>query len=70
MHTRRNVIRSIAVGAVLSSAPQAKPNPPRTIEICRKEAGQLAEAMQAICGGQWRVSVDKNFEFVLISKIL
>lgn len=63
-------MRSIACGAVFSAAPSAKPADPKPIEVCRKEAGQLAEAMQTLCGGQWRVSVDKDLEFVLISKVL
>lgn len=69
MHTRRNIMLSIAGGTVLSVAP-TKMAATKPIEICRKEAGQIAETMQKLCGGQWRVSVDRNLEFVLISKVL
>lgn len=69
MHTRRNIMLSIAGGTALSVAP-TKMAAPKPIEICRKEAGQLAEVMQKLCGGHWKVSVDRNLEFVLISKVL
>lgn len=70
MHTRRNVIQTIALGAVFSTSLPAKPTSASTIELCRKDAGHLAEAMQKLCGGQWRVSVDQKLEFVLISRVL
>jgi hypothetical protein len=49
-------------------APEAVSTP--TIEQCRKDAGKLAELMQITCGGQWRVSVDQNLEFILVQKVL
>lgn len=69
MRTRREVLRSIAGASALlpiRSEDSIKP----TVEQCRQEAGRLAELMQNTCGGQWRVSVDRNFEFVLVQKIL
>ncbi|MDV4166225.1 hypothetical protein R1538_34815 [Rhizobium leguminosarum] len=41
-----------------------------TREVCLKEAGQLSETMRKLAGGQWRVTVDKDLEFVLVSKVL
>jgi len=70
MQTRREVIRSIATGMAASTVIRPVQSKAATVEICLKEAGQLSETMQKLAGGQWRVTVDKNLEFVLVSKIL
>lgn len=63
-------MKSLATGVAVSTV--IKPNAPqaKTIELCRSEAGQLAESMRQIAGGQWRVTVDQRLEFILISKVL
>lgn len=69
MRTRRGFLRSIVGASVMVPvAPEAVSTP--TIEQCRKDAGKLAELMQITCGGQWRVSVDQNLEFILVQKVL
>lgn len=68
--TRRDVIRSFAVGAAVAYPVEVSAITPRTIELCRRQAGELAEAMSDIAGGQWRVSVDEKLEFILISRVL
>lgn len=70
MQTRREIIRTLATGVAASAIakPAAAQCSPR--EVCLKEAGQLSETMRKLAGGQWRVTVDKNLEFVLVSKIL
>lgn len=70
MKTRREIMISFAGASIAGAASQVSAESSPTIEICRQRAGQLAEAMEEICGGQWRVSVDKNLEFILISKVL
>jgi hypothetical protein len=70
MQTRREMIRTLATGVAASAIvkPEAAQSSPR--EICLKEAGQLSETMRKMAGGQWRVTVDKDLEFVLVSKVL
>jgi len=63
MRTRRDVIRSLAAGAAVIYPLQVQAVPPKTVELCRRKAGDLA-------GGQWRVSVDDKLEFVLIARVL
>lgn len=70
MQTRREIIRTIATGVAASALVKPEASKAKTIELCRLEAGQLAESMRQIAGGQWRVTVDKSLEFVLISKVL
>lgn len=70
MQTRREVIRSIATGVAASAIVKPVAAQPSTMEVCLVEAGQLSETMRKLAGGQWRVTVDKNLEFVLVSKIL
>lgn len=69
MQTRREVLKSIAVASVVcpitSEAKQQAGHEP-----IRIEASALADLMQKTCGGQWRVSVDKDLEFVLVQKVL
>jgi cytochrome c556 len=69
MQTRREIIRTLTAGVAASAIRPAEAQP-STREVCLKEAGQLAETMRKLAGGQWRVTVDKNLEFVLVSKIL
>lgn len=70
MQTRREVIRSIATGIAASAVVKPDAGQASTIEVCLIEAGQLSETMRKIAGGQWRVTVDQNLEFVLVSKVL
>lgn len=70
MQTRREVIRSITTGIAVTAIVKPTVSQAASMEICLKEAGQLSETMRKLAGGQWRVTVDKNIEFVLISKIL
>ena len=70
MRTRRDVIRSLAAGAAVIYPLQVQAVPPKTIDLCRRKASELAETMQQLVGGQWRVSVDEKLEFVLISRVL
>jgi hypothetical protein len=71
MQTRREIIRTLAAGVAVSALtkPEAAQCSPSR-EVCLKEAGQLAETMRKLAGGQWRVTVDKDLEFVLVSKVL
>lgn len=69
MRTRRGFLRSI-VGASVMVPVAADAERAPTVDQCRKDAGKLAELMQITCGGQWRVSVDQNLEFVLVQKVL
>jgi hypothetical protein len=69
MQTRREMIKTLATGVAASAIkPAAAQCSSR--EVCLREAGQLADTMRKLAGGQWRVTVDKNLEFVLVSKIL
>jgi hypothetical protein len=69
MQTRREIIRTLTAGVAASAiGPAGAKSSPR--EVCLKEAGQLADTMRKLAGGQWRVTVDKDLEFVLVSKIL
>lgn len=70
MQTRREMIRSITTGIAASAVVKPAIASPSTMEVCLNEAGQMSETMRKIAGGQWRVTVDKNLEFVLVSKIL
>ena len=70
MQTRREMIKSLTTGVAASAVLKPSPSQAKTIELCRVEAGQLAETMRQITGGQWRVTVDQRLEFVLISKVL
>jgi hypothetical protein len=70
MQTRREMIKSLATGVAASAVLKPEPSQAKTIELCRLEAGQLAESMKQIIGGQWRVTVDQRLEFILISKVL
>jgi hypothetical protein len=70
MQTRRDVIRSLAAGAAVAYPIAVSSAPVRSIELCRMRAGELADAMSAIEGGQWRVSIDEKMEFILISRVL
>lgn len=69
MKTRREVLRSIAGASIAAPAASVQASL-STVDACRAEAGRLAELMQITCGGQWRVSVDRNLEFVLVQKVL
>lgn len=69
MQTRREVIRSFAVGAAVVYPMDVQATRPRTIDICRR-ASELADIMAEATGGQWRVSVDEKLEFILISKVV
>lgn len=69
MRTRRGFIRSLVGASVMMPVASDAEGAP-TVEQCRKGAGELAELMQRTCGGQWRVSVDQNLEFVLVQKVL
>lgn len=70
MQTRREMIKSLATGVAVSTVIKPAASQAKTIELCRVEAGQLAESMRQIAGGHWRVTVDQRLEFVLISKVL
>lgn len=70
MRTRREVICSLAAGAAVIYPAYGIEIPPKKIEVCRKKASDLADAMAEMAGGQWRVSVDEKMEFVLISRVL
>jgi hypothetical protein len=70
MQTRREMIKSMAAGVAVSTIAKPGLSQAKTIELCRVEAGQLADTMKQIAGGQWRVTVDQRLEFVLISKVL
>jgi len=70
MQTRREIIRTIATGVAASTVVKSASAQSSPQEVCLKEAGQLSETMRRLAGGQWRVTVDKNLEFVLVSKIL
>lgn len=68
MTTRREIL--CAIGAV-AAAIQATSTVKAELNLnCQEEAGKLAELMQITCGGQWRVSVDQNLEFILVQKVL
>lgn len=75
---RRDMIRSLAAAVTLAPATTHAvahtgiPHKPtkNTLALCRRGAGELAEAMTDLVGGQWRVSVDKDLEFILISKVV
>jgi hypothetical protein len=70
MRTRREIIRSVAAGAAVIYPLPAQTIQPKTIDLCRRQAGDLADTMAILAGGQWRVSVDEKLEFVLITKVL
>lgn len=70
MQTRREMIKSIASGVAASALVKPEASKAKTFEVCRSEAGQLAESMKQIAGGQWRVTVDQRLEFILISRVL
>lgn len=70
MQTRREVIRAITTGVAASAVMKPATAQSASMELCLTEAGQLSETMRKLAGGQWRVTVDKNLEFVLVSKIL
>ncbi|QIG76674.1 hypothetical protein EVC28_050 [Rhizobium phage RHph_I1_23] len=71
VQTRREMMKSLATGvAVAAVAKPTASQQAKTIELCRHEAGQLADTMKQIAGGQWRVTVDQRLEFILISKVL
>jgi hypothetical protein len=70
MQTRRAIIRTLTTGVAATAIIRPAAAQPSTREVCLKEAGQLSETMRKLAGGQWRVTVDKNLEFVLVSKIL
>lgn len=69
MKTRREILCTIAGSSVIypSASKTAKSE---NSEKLRTEATKLADLMQKACGGHWRVSVDKNLEFVLVQKVL
>lgn len=68
MKTRREIL--YAIGAVSAAIPSTSDAKPEDKPDCREEAGKLAELMRTTCGGQWRVSVDQNLEFILVQKVL
>lgn len=70
MQTRREIIRTLTTGVAATAIIRPAAAQSSTLEVCLKEAGQLSETMRKLAGGQWRVTVDKNLEFVLVSKIL
>jgi len=70
MPTRRELIRTIAGGAAASTISLPRISQAKTLDMCRREASNLAITMRQLTGGQWRVTVDKDLEFVLISKVL
>jgi len=70
MQTRREMINSIATGVAVVAIMKPEASQAKTFELCLSEAGKLAESMRELAGGQWRVTVDKRMEFVLISKVL
>ena len=63
-------MRSLAVGAAAIYPMEVPAKPVSSMELCRRRASELAEAMAEVSGGQWRVSVDEKMEFILISKVL
>lgn len=69
MKNRREFLRSIASASVMVPAVSGAANVPTTDRF-RHDAEKLAELMQVTCGGQWRVSVDQNMEFILVQKVL
>lgn len=69
---RRRDFISLASVAIVAG-PSILPAPVRAKDIedlCEYHAKRLSEALQCRHGGKWRISIDKNVEFVLISKIL
>jgi len=70
MQTRRAIIRTLTTGVAATALIRPAAAQLSTREVCLKEAGQLSETMRKLAGGQWRVTVDKDLEFVLVSKVL
>ena len=68
MTTRREIL--CAIGAVAAAIPATSTVKEELNLNYQEEAGKLAELMQITCGGQWRVSVDQNLEFILVQKVL
>jgi hypothetical protein len=64
------MIKSMTASVAFSAIVKPSISQAKTIEICRVEAGQLADTMKQLAGGQWRVTVDERLEFILISKVL
>ena len=69
MRTRRGFLRSLVGASVMVPATSKATSAP-TIDQCHEDAGRLAELMKLTCGGQWRVSLDRNLEFILVQKVL
>lgn len=67
MTTRRTVLKGLTTTA-LCSFMKTKADARELDALCLLRAKQLGEAMKALHGGVWRVSIDKDF--VLISKTL
>jgi len=70
MHTRREIIKTVATGAAVTAIIKPEISQANNLETSRHEAGRLAENMRRIVGGQWRVTIDQRLEFILISKVL